>query len=350
MQRNLNALNPEISATGDVLAFVRSEDAGRDNFVAREFEIALQSSLDPFSRAKIFVAHHVHGGEMLPFGEAEEGEEGEEEHGHGEESEIEIEEGYVEWVGLLGGVGVTLGKFKQRFGKLNRWHAHALPAQQMPLPILAYLGEEGLAQTGLSVHWLLPVHGFGTWEVWGELTRSGSETVFGEASGPSGLGHVNSFWQLSPATYLELGGSVLAGERETDLGSGDALVYGLDFTLDWSPPDRSRSRQANLHGAWMINQRDDLGGGTLSANGGFLQGELRLSQQWIVGGRYEFAEHPDDPDLRAWLAGPTLTWWQSEFVRIRAEYAVLSRPGSDRFGQLILQTTFAMGPHKHETY
>jgi hypothetical protein len=68
-----------------------------------------------------------------------------------------------------------------------------------------------------------------------------------------------------------------------------------------------------------------------------------------VGARYDWVENPDDPDQTAWLVSPTLTWWQSEYVRLRAEYDALGgAPGSR--GQLILQVTFAMGPHKHEKY
>lgn len=342
-QRNLNMLNPEISVTGDIFGFVNSEESDHDNFVPREFELALQSNLDPYSRAKIFVAHHTPGGEMLPFGEADG------ESGHGENSEVEIEEGYVEWVGLPGGLGLTLGKFRQRFGKLNRWHAHALPAQQLPLPYLAFLGEEGLAQTGVSLHWLVPVAGAGTYEVWGELTRSSNETVFGESGGPSGLAHVNGYWQLSPATYVELGVSGLTGDWESADGMGNRRIIGADFTFDWTPPERARYRQATLHGAWMSSRRALDGLDDQTANGAFLIGDLKLGQQWWVGARYEYVENPDVPEESAWLAGPTLTWWQSEFVRLRAEYAVLDGLG-DRFGQFILQATFAMGPHKHETY
>ncbi|MGH6693177.1 MAG: hypothetical protein ACREF4_21120, partial [Gammaproteobacteria bacterium] len=62
--RNLNMLNPEISVIGDVLALARTGDSDDDanNFVPREFELSFISNLDPFSRAKIFVAHHIHGG------------------------------------------------------------------------------------------------------------------------------------------------------------------------------------------------------------------------------------------------------------------------------------------------
>ena len=77
--------------------------------------------------------------------------------------------------------------------------------------------------------------------------------------------------------------------------------------------------------------------------------ETRLGQQWLAGGRYDWTENPQNPDETAWLVSPTLTWWQSEFVRIRGEYDLLGR-GDTRPGRFMLQVTFAMGPHKHENY
>jgi hypothetical protein len=347
-QRNLSALNPEISVTGDVFAFARSRQTDSNNFVPREFEFSFISNLDPFSRAKIFVAHHVHGGEIPPFGEEESTEEA-----HG--SEVEIEEGYVEWVNLPAGIGLTLGKFRQRFGRLNRWHAHALPAQQLPLPYVAYLGEEGLAQTGVSLHWLAPVHGFGTWEAWGEVTRSSSETVFGESNGISALAHINAFFELSPATYFELGISGLTGGREETVGPTDppgatgTRLVAADFTFDWRPPERATYRQFTLHGAAMLNRRTFEQADGVDAFGAFAIAEFKFARQWILGARYEYAENPALPDENAWLFAPALTWWQSEFVRLRAEYDVYRGP-LERFGQFVLQATFAMGPHKHENY
>lgn len=353
-QRNLSALNPEISVTGDIFALARSESSTEDNFAAREFEISFISNLDPFSRAKVFVAHHSGGGEIAPFGLGHEAEEGGEEEAGGHGGEVEIEEGYVEWVNVASGLGLTLGKFRQRFGRLNRWHAHALPAQQYPLPILAFMGEEGLGQAGVSLHWLTPLQGFGTYEIWGELTRSSSEALFGESRGLSALAHVNAFWDLSPSTYLELGLSGMTGDYEAhepdEEGTPTATrLLGADITLDWRPPAAGRYRQATLQGGIMLNRRVVDGGPDLEALGGYVIGEYKFATQWILGSRYEYTENPDHPEEHAWLAAPSLTWWQSEYVRLRAAYEIF-RGHEKRFGQFTLQATFAMGPHKHENY
>jgi hypothetical protein len=344
-QRNLSMLNPEISVTGDIFGFSRSTDANGDNFIPREFELSFVSNLDPYSRAKVFISHHSPGGEIEPFPE---------QGAAPEEAGVDVEEGYVEWVSLAGGLGVTLGKFRQRFGKLNRWHSHALPGQQLPLPYLAFLGGEGLAQPGVSVHWLVPIHSGGTYEVWGEATRSDNPALFGSSNGLSVLGHVNGFWELSPAVYVELGLSGTSGARGIQTApvgataAGDRL-FGADLTFDWRPPSRGTYQQFTIHSGAMVNQRTYTGAADVSAWGAFADAEYKFSTRWIAGARYEYTENPDAPDQHAWLAGPTLTWWQSEFVRLRSEYQLYRGP-ADRFGQLVFQATFAMGPHKHENY
>ena len=340
------ALNPEITVTGDVLALTALDGDETPNFVPREFEVSFQSTLDPYSVAKVFIGYHTHGGGLLPFPEPAPGVP-EEEHGHG--GEVAVEEGYIRWQGLPGGVNVQLGRFRQSFGQLNRWHPHALPMRTYPLPYVAFFGEEGLAQTGVGVHWLAPFTGFGTWEVWTEVTASSNEHLFGEFNDPSVLGRVHGFWDLSPATYFEVG---LSGITGPSMGAGDGFdthVGGLDFTLSWRPPARARTHEATLRGGLVYGQVEPGGLDPDAAFGAFLNGEYRLDRRWIVGGRLEYTESPLDPTEAAWLAAPTLTWWQSEWVRLRAELDWLERP-NETLRLLVLQATFAMGPHKHETY
>ncbi|HET7584906.1 MAG TPA: hypothetical protein VFK13_08365 [Gemmatimonadaceae bacterium] len=342
-QRMLTQFNPEISVTGDIFALMDSRDADNDNFIPREFELALQSNLDPYSRAKIFIAHHEPGGELIPFGANEQP----------EDPGVEVEEGYVEWVSLPGGLSVDVGRFRQRFGTLNRWHQHALPGQELPLPYLAFFGVDGLAQTGISVHWLTPLH-FGTHELWGELTRGENDMLFGDSHRVSGLVHLNNFWQLDRSTYVEVGLSGLAGSHSGPLPEDEwnARMGGVDFAVDWRPPERASYRELVVRGAVMTNRRRFDDAPDVNAWGGFLLSEMRYSTRGYVGLRYEYTENPADPSQHASLVAPTLTWWQSEFVRLRAEYDFLQRPfaGGRDLHQLVLQATFAMGPHKHDTY
>jgi len=345
-QRSLQALNPEISVSADLFGAVQEGSAGRDNFVPREFEFAFQSALDPYSRAKIFVGIETPGAEIEPF--AAEGEEEEEEGGH-----LGVEEGYVEWVNLPGGLSAKLGKFYQSFGQLNRWHSHALPFQSRSLPHLAFIGEEPLGQTGASVHLLLPFQGVGTYETTFEVTRSSNGALFGESNRLSYLGHVNGFFEITDAVDLDLGVSGVFGTYESEAGTFDQRLFGVEGALTWTPPGRSLYRGTVVRGGIMFRNPGESSDAAFqapaSATGTWVLAETRVGRQWLFGGRFDWVENPEDASDSSWLLGPTLTWWQSEWVRIRAEYAHLNRT-AEATGLFTLQVTLAMGPHKHETY
>jgi len=340
--RSLQALNPEISLNGDVYASIQSETPRAENFIPREFELSFISALDPYTRAKVFLSAEEEGGRIEVFPDG--GEEG-------EEGGVAVEEGYIEWVALPGGLGIKVGRFFQQFGQLNRWHSHALQFQSRSLPHLAFIGEESLAQDGASAHWLLPTGGSGAYEATVEVTRSRNEILFGESHRLSYLGHMNGFWQLSESTDLDLGLSALFGDYRDLTGRRGNRLFGAEMSFNWAPPERSLYRGVVVRGGVMLSDPGAFSGFTEpeAALGVWTLAEVKLSRQWIAGGRYGWVENPEDPTESAWLASPTLTYWQSEYVRLRAEYDVLGNPGNTT-GQFTLRITFAMGPHKHETY
>ena len=186
-ERSQPQLNPEISATGDVRAYGYTPGVQRDNFDAREFEVGFQSPLDPYSSTKIFVSF--------------------------ENGNVSIEEGYAYWTGLPGRIRFDIGKFRQQFGELNRWHLHALPETEYPLALRAYLGEDGLAGTGISLY--RAFGGLGVHELTAQLTRSASDgELFGGGGRPTYLVHLLNFWQLTRSTYAQLRhGAVRHGPR-----------------------------------------------------------------------------------------------------------------------------------------
>jgi len=352
-QRSLQALNPEISMTGDLFASLDPEDTDSENFIPREFELSIVSSLDPFSRAKVFISRHQGGGDLALFPGAPGEAVAAEEEGHG--GGFAVEEGYVEWVGLPGGLGLKLGRFFQQFGQLNRWHSHALPFQNRSLPHQAFIGEEQLAQTGASIHWLLPFGGgVGTYDATVEVTTSDNANLFGASGRPSMLGTLNGFWQLSEATDLDLALSWVNGSYEDDTSLLDRNLFGAEMSFTWRPPQSSLYRGVNVRaGAMVLDGLLPAQSGVTSsdrAKGFWTMAEVRLGRSWLAGGRYDWTENPLDTGDTAWQAGPTLTWWQSEYVRLRAEYDLLGQASLDRQGRFFLQVTLAMGPHKHETY
>ncbi|HEX2641523.1 MAG TPA: hypothetical protein VHU81_00920, partial [Thermoanaerobaculia bacterium] len=227
-ERNLNRLNPEISMTGDLVGFATNQ--GREDFDAREFELNVQSALDPYSFTKWTLSFSPDEG-------------------------VDIEEGYVSYNGLPGGLQLTAGKFRQSFGLLNRWHLHALPQIDYPLVLQSYFGDEGLAQTGLSATWLLPR----PWATANELTlelTDGENDAFGGESFRRlvGLAHLKNYWDVTPSTYAELGLSGAAGGN--GLG-GESRLYGTDLTFHWQPPQRAKYREITWRTELLRSERDD---------------------------------------------------------------------------------------------
>ncbi len=320
--RNLNRLNPEISFTGTVLGV--TSDAGREEFSLQEFELDLQSALDPFSRTRWTIAF---------------GEEG-----------VEVEEGYVLYNSLPGGLELTAGKFRQRFGTLNRQHLHALPQSTYPLVLETLFGEEGLAQTGLSLGWLLPNPWATANQVVVQITSGENEAAFGGElfDDLAVLARLENFWELSDATYFEWGLSGITGKTAD---GGDSRVLGTDLTFNWQPPARAKYRALTWRTELLRAQRDDEAGNRQDAWGGYTYLEGLWRQNLWAGLRLDWAEDPLEPQRRRRGVVPYLTWWQSEFVRLRAEYGFLEDQLSDQSeSRFALQLTWAAGPHKHETY
>ena len=326
--RNLNMLNPEISVTGDTFLGLSdvSGDPERNQFSIGEFEMAFQAPLDPFSTAKAAVVF--------------------------EDGEFDLEEAYIDWTTLPAGLGLKFGAYRNDFGKLNRWHQHALPQTNRPLVSQAFFGEDGLRGVGASLSWL-PAPFLGDYnELWIQVTNDENDVSF------SGRGfdtpvvtfHETNYWDLSPATYLEVGLSASTGVND-ELGDFRTLVLGTDWNLVWSPAARALYEGLELRGEFLWQQRDGFEGATESM-GAYTFATYKLNRRLFVGLRGDWTELPEEPSESLWGVSPYADWWQSEWVRIRVQYSYSSRmfEEPERENQLFFQVTWALGPHKHERY
>ena len=318
-ERNQSQLNPEIGVTGDIRAYATAPGIQRDNFDPREFEVGFQSALDPYSHTKIFLSF--------------------------ENGSIGVEEGYAYWTGLPGHVRLDLGKYRQQFGELNRWHLHAVPETEYPLAITTYLGEDGLSGTGIGLY--RAFGGLGTHELTAQVTRSASDSeLFGNSGRPTYLLHLLNFWQLNHSTYMQIGGTALYG---TDPDSAlRTKVGGLEFRLTWRPPLRAMYHELTVRGELLALQKTVAGSGPTRL-GGYVSSTYKLNQRFILGGRYDYVESPDFGVITRQLV-PSLTMWQSEWVFLRAQYQWQKMANAQPNHQIALQAVWAIGPHKHETY
>ncbi|HCO93206.1 MAG TPA: hypothetical protein DIU00_04515, partial [Phycisphaerales bacterium] len=186
---SLQALNPEISVTGDLLYSYRDDTASdqSSDFNFRNLGVHLESWLDPYSRFKGAVEFH--------------------------EGETELGEGYLTLYNVREDLNVTLGKFRQQFGVVNRWHKHGLEQVDFPLALRKIFGEGGLNQTGLSLDWMMPPAGVSSQQLTFQVTDGSNSRLFDEntSNRPSLLAHYKNYRDLSKDTYLEWGLSGLLG-------------------------------------------------------------------------------------------------------------------------------------------
>ncbi len=324
---NLNRANPEISATADIRLQVNPDAPTTDNVDVREFEFSFQSALDPYAKTKIFLSASDEG--------------------------VSVEEGYAYWTGLPGGLRLDLGRFRQQVGELNRWHPHALPESELPLVLREYFGNEGLKGDGLGVYWTVPFGGgaAGTYELWGQATLANNEALFAGGRRLAGLGHLNAFWAVSPAVFFQIGGSIVGGENPDS--SLSTVVYGADFRLTWRPPAQALYHSFTLRGEGYMNRRS-VGGVVQHYSGAFVGAQYQVSRRLFAGTRFDWVEPLTVPDRHTWAIVPSLTWWQSEWVYLRLEGQyqrdALLGGGFAKNNRILLQTVWAIGPHKHETY
>jgi len=359
---SLQELNPEISASGDFLVHYRKQNDTRKRTDAeiRGLELNIQSYLDPFSYMKATA--------------------------HMSDEGVHIEEVYFTRFSALGGANLDIGRFRQQFGVVNRWHEDALDQVHYPLALQRIFGEEGLNQTGASLDWTLPMWGDAQQEFVFQLTNGENEALFdGDALGtPSMLFHYKNYRDLSQNAYLEWGLSGLFGWNDAwDIQSGsdvvttyDALgtrVFGADLSYLWEPIDRALYRNVEWRSELYVLNRDilapdDSGRDSINAWGAYSYLQSKVARNLILGARLDYFE-PDSKDYaetedislapvaytaqdpHRWQVGPYITWWQSEWVRLHGEYNYGWGDGMEPEEHIVWgQATFAIGPHKHERY
>jgi len=357
----LQKLNPEISVTGDIVnAYTVDADTDRFDFSFRNLGIHFESYLDPYTRFKAAVPVTT--------------------------SSASIGEAYLTRYGILKDVNFTMGKFRQQFGVINRWHKHALDQVDFPLALRQIFGNGGLNQTGISFDWNMPPVFGSSQELILQVTNGENSRLFSgnTVSVPSMLAHYKNYRDLSKDTYLEWGLTGLLGwNRDWDVSSGGTTVikkdyqhaacFGADFTMLWEPTEQMRYRNLEWRSElyWLnkgILAPDDSGSDTLNSWGAYSYLQAKVLRTLDIGIRGDFYMPDDkdyanvsglslaplayvDEDAHQWQISPYITWWQSPFVKFRLEYNHLDGQNfAEPEDRIMLQAVFAVGPHKHERY
>lgn len=319
--------NPDIAVIGDFLGA-----AGRNTvnpspaLEMHESEASFQAIVDPYARADFFLAFGAEG--------------------------AEVEEGFLTFPTVPGGLLVKVGKMRAAFGKVNTLHNHILPWTDRPLVTNNLVGgEEGISDAGISVARLVS----NPWiflEATGEVYRGESEGLFtpSKRGDLSYVGHLRGYQDITDNTNVDLGASYARGHNATgvvdeiDVGRFVTDVWGVDATLRWRPLQRAIYRSF-LGRAELLWSRRDQPGGRQRAFGYYVSGDYKFGRRWFAGARYDRSERADAAGLRDSGHSVLLTYWPSEFSQIRGQYRRIKYGEGPAANELLFQFLFSIGAH-----
>ena len=323
-------LLPDISAIGDFAGAYDTADvaglsprsgpygdAHKVTPLFQELELGLQSVIDPYARADIFLS-------FTPDG-------------------VDVEEAYLTTLSLPAGFQVRAGKFFSPFGRLNQQHPHVWDFVDAPLAMDRLLSADTLKGPGADVAWLAPLPWYAELHLAGQTTRPG----FLAEDRRTLVARLQQFFDVSEGTTVGVG---LSGASiEEPLPGASDLVGGADLFLKLRPVT-SRSYVALQGEVFVRRLRGTADAGTRA--GGYVQAVYRDGPFWEYGVRGEIAP--------AVLPGTTLApsgsgeeyrcsalavWLPSEFQRIRAQLAWDRLPGGRDGLEALLQLEFVIGSH-----
>ena len=320
--------NPDIAVIGNVLGAAGRNHVAPDPALSlHESEATFQAVLDPYARADFFLA----------FGE----------------QGVEVEEGFVTFTSLPGGLLTKVGKIRAAFGKVNTFHNHVLPWTDRPLVVQNLVGgEEGISDAGISVARLIP----NPWlflEATGQVMRGDSgESLFktSERGDLSYVGHLRGYHDLSESTNLDLGLSLSRGHNPSgitdgvDLGRFTTRLWSVDATLRWRPLRRSIYRSF-VGRSEIVWSRRDQPGGLQRAGGYYLSGDYQMTRRWFVGARWDRSDRAGDASVTDRGQSLVLTYWPSEFSQVRGQYRRTAYGDGPTANEFLFQFQFSIGAH-----
>jgi len=309
------------------------------------------------------------------------------------DGKIEVEEGWLQTLGLGHGFTLKGGRFLSGIGYLNEQHPHAWDFADAPLMTKALFGEH-YGQDGLQLKWVAPTGLF--MEFGAELgrgrgfpgsERKGAGALFAHLGDDVGRSHA---WRAG-LSWL----STRAKEREAHFEDTDAAgpneVAGLftgksrtvvaDFVWKWAPEGNPqqrnfkfqtelfrRSEGGDLACASDVATSPCLGGVALGGlrsrqTGGYAQAVWQFMPQWRVGYRYDWlnadSKRYDPATVFAALDPANATfaryrpqrhsvmadWSHSEFSRLRLQFARDKSMQGVTDKQVTLQYVMSLGAH-----
>lgn len=298
---------------------------------------------------------------------------------HGDETELMLEEAFIETLALPYGLNVRAGRFLSDFGYLNNQHMHTDSFVERPIAYRTFLGSH-YYDDGVRANIVLPTD---LYVKFGVEALSGSKMSSVEDGSEVGVYTTtlklgddfseSSSWQFGLSYLRNENGKVTefedhdhghADEHGHDHSHGAAVtganLYGADFVWKWAPDGNYKYSNFTLSAEYMLLDgvvdskfKDDAESpDNLSAY--YVSGVYRFNPSWSAGLRYGEAEsyhdhaHGDhmhftalkDKEMDAMIA-----WDSSHFGTIRAQYSRIDNQDSETDNVFTLQYVMTFGAH-----
>ncbi|HXJ39766.1 MAG TPA: hypothetical protein VNH18_10845 [Bryobacteraceae bacterium] len=349
-------LNPDIAVIGDFIgAAGRSAGNGTPSLEMHESEVAFQAILDPYARADFFLSFS--------------------------EKAVTLEEGFITFAALPGGLQLKVGKMRAAFGKVNTMHNHVLPWVDRPLLNTNLIGgEDGIDDAGLSLSRIIPAPKLIFLEATAQVFRGDSVGVFHawERNDLATVGHLRGYRDITESTNLDLGLSYARGHSNVGPGILNQL-YGADATLRWKPLRRAIYHSFIARSEY-VRSRVSLPNRVTTPSGYYVSADYQFARRWFAGGRFDRADRLNSPifgDFASFssdtpfIVNPfnpivpftpafysqvrtyqdtggsaILTYWPSEFSQVRAQLRRTVYGERNRVSnELLFQFVFSIGAH-----
>lgn len=319
--------NPDIAVIGDFLGAAGPNTVNPGPALEmHESEASFQAVVDPYARADFFMSF---------------GEEG-----------VSLEEGYLTFPAIPGGLLVKVGKQRAAFGRVNTLHNHVLPWTDRPLVNMNLVGgEDGIDDAGFSVARLIPNPWFFL-EATGQVYRGDSDDLFhsSQRADLSYVGHLRGYQDITENTNVDLGLSYSRGHNTSGVNDGIDIgrfvtdLWGVDATLRWRPLQRSiyHSFVGRSELIWSNREQPD---GTQHAFGYYVSGDYQLARRWFAGARYDRSDRAQNAALTDSGQSLLLTYWPSEFSQVRGQYRRTKYAAADTANEFLFQFQFSIGAH-----
>jgi len=305
-------------------------------------------------------------------------------------STIDVEEGYIQTIGLSNGFSIKAGRFFSGVGYQNQIHAHAWDFTDAPLANKVFLGNQ-LNEDGIQLKWVAPTALY--WDVGAELGRGrqfpatdrdkngfGSANLFTHLGGDIGSSYA---WQVglshlraSPQdrTYNDPDST---GTSVTDSFTGRSHLWALDGILKWAPNGNPVDTNLKLQGEYFQRREDGnltydtlaqsfgtrTGSYSSRQSGWYAQAVYQFEPMWRIGYRYDrlsagssniglvstgalsAADFPIIGRYNPKRSTFMVDWSPSEFSRIRLQLARDYSHAGFTDNQIFLQYIVSMGAH-----